>query len=334
MSRTVLVTGVARKFASRAARYLADLAETGPASGRGAITRVIGVDTVVPDADLGGVKFVRADIRTPVIGKVIAVEDVDTVVHLDVNPPMRGRLGGSSNKELNVIGTMQLLAACQRASTVTKLVLGSSTAVYGTSPRDPAMFTESMAARGGVRTGFPKDMVEVEAYTRGFARRRPDIIITTLRAAQALDVDLEMPLSMYLRAPVLPVVAGFDPRLQFVHVSDLLAVLGLAVTRDRPGTFNVAGDGVLMLSQAARRLGRPVIPLPSLGYAPALTRIARAGGAELPPDLHRLLKYGRVVDTTALREVFGYEPTRTTEEIFEEFRAQVRGGVLSGIGER
>jgi len=331
MSRTVLVTGVARRFASAVARHLADLADADPDSG---VSRVIGVDTVVPDEDLGGVKFVRADIRTPVVGKVIAVEDVDTVVHLDVNPGSRNRLSGSSSKELNVIGTMQLLAACQRSSTVTKVVLGSSTAVYGTSPRDPAMFRESMAARGGVRSGFPKDAVDVESYTRGFARRRPDVLITILRTAQALDPDLEMPLSAYLRNPVLPVVAGYDPRLQFAHVEDLLAVFTESVTHDRPGTFNVAGDGVIMLSQAARRLGRPTLPLPALGFAGALNRIAHAAGSDISPDLHRLLKYGRAVDTSALRDIFGYEPKYTTADVFEQFRQQVRPGILAGIGVR
>src|SRR5690242_21811529 len=126
MGRVVLVTGVAGTFASRVSRTLAELGEN---SG---IDRVVGIDLRPPEGDLGGVKFVRADIRTPVVGKVIAVEDVDTVVHLDVNPPKRGRSGGA--KELNVIGTMQLLAACQRSSTVSKFILGSSTAVYGSSP--------------------------------------------------------------------------------------------------------------------------------------------------------------------------------------------------------
>src|SRR5918993_886727 len=93
--------------------------------------------------------------------RVAGLKGVDTVVHLDVGPP-NGRRSGAA-KELNVIGTMQLLAACQRAGGVKKLVLGSSTAVYGTSPRDPAMFTESLLARDGVRTGFPKDIVEVES---------------------------------------------------------------------------------------------------------------------------------------------------------------------------
>src|SRR5215204_2466284 len=221
MSRVVLVTGVAGSLASRFARRLAELGE-----GSG-IHRVVGIDTIAPTGDLGGVKFVRADIRTPVVGKVIAVEEVDTVVHLDVNPPQRGRTGGA--KELNVIGTMQLLAACQRSSTVTKFVLGSSTAVYGSSARDPAMFTESLLARDGVRSGFPKDIVEVESYVRGFARRRPEVIITTLRSAQILHPSIESPLATYFASPVLPAVMGFDPRLQFADLRDAFAVLEQAI---------------------------------------------------------------------------------------------------------
>ena len=311
MSRVVLVTGVAGTFASRFARRLADLGEDSD------FDRVVGIDTSVPDADLGTVKFVRADIRTPVIGKVIAVDDVDTVVHLDVNSPRRGRVGGA--KELNVIGTMQLLAACQRSATVEKLVVGSSTAVYGSSPRDPAMFTESLLARNGVRTGFPKDVVEVESYVRGFARRRPEVLITTLRAAQVLHPDIDTPLRNYFMNPVLPSVLGFDPRLQFLGLEDALQIATEAVVHERPGTFNAAGDGIVLLSQAARRLGRPLVPLPRFGFAVAAARFIRAMGSDIPPDLHRLLTYGRAVDTTALRDIFGYDLTQSSQAVFDEF---------------
>src|SRR5690606_40603791 len=126
--------------------------------------------------------FVRADIRNPVVGKVLAVEDVDTVVHLSVRPGP-GRGGRSSMKESNVIGTMQLLAACQLAPGVRKLVLKSSTEVYGASPRDPAMFTEDMGPRRTPRSGYPKDAGEAEGYVRGLARRRPDVLVATLRMA-------------------------------------------------------------------------------------------------------------------------------------------------------
>ncbi|EFQ83305.1 NAD dependent epimerase/dehydratase family protein [Aeromicrobium marinum DSM 15272] len=322
MGKVVLVTGVSSAFASRAARRLAD--EPG-------IDKVVGVDTVLPAGDLTGVKFVRADIRTPVIGKVLAVEDVDTVVHLDLSPSTRGRAAG---KELNVIGTMQVLAACQRSSVVRKFVLGSSSAVYGSSPRDPAMFLESTAARAGVKVGFPKDAVEVESYVRGFARRRPDVIITTLRSAQILDAEIRSPLGDYFRNPVLPAALGYDPRLQFTHLEDALTVVVQAVRGDRPGTFNVAGDGVLLLSQAARRLGKPIIPLPPFGFATGARQVIRAVGSSISPDLHRLLMYGRALDTTALREIFGYEPTYTTEQVFDQYRRAIRPGILAPIGGR
>lgn len=324
MGRVVLVTGLSGDLASRFARQLAELGE---AAG---IDKVVGIDVVPPEGDLGGVKYVRADIRTPVVGKVMAVEEVDTVVHLGFGPAQRGGAGGA--KEMNVIGTMQLLAACQRAPQVQKFILGSSTAVYGTSPRDPAMFTESSSAKGGVKAGFPKDVVEVEAYVRGFARRRPDILITTLRSAHVLHHDVESPFSSYFENSVLPAAIGFDPRLQFVHLDDALNIMREAVLNDRPGTFNVAGDGVILLSQASRRLGRPVIPLPSFGFGAAARRVIRAMGSDIPPDLHRLLTYGRVVDTAALRDIFGYHLTRTTEETFDEYRRNTKPGILAGVG--
>jgi len=196
------------------------------------------------------------------------------------------------------------------------------------------MFRESTGARGGVRSGFPKDIVEVESYTRGFARRRPEVLITTLRAAQLLDVDHFSPLGQYFRSAVLPAALGYDPRLQFVHVQDLLAVLVESVRKDRPGTYNVAGDGVVLLTQVARRLGRPVVPVPPFGFAAGARQVLRSVGSDISPDLHRLLMYGRAVDTSALREIFGYEPTYSTEQVVEQFRAAVRPGVLAVLGGR
>jgi len=330
MGRVVLVTGVARDLAARFARHLADLAESGSD-----IDKVVGIDVVPPPGDLGGVKFVRADIRTPVVAKVMAVEEVDTVVHMGLVPSQRGTtVRGGAAKEFNVIGTMQLLAACQRATSVRKLVAQTSTAVYGTSPKDPAMFTESLSPRGGAKTGFPKDVVEAEGYIRGFARRRPDILITTLRMANILSDQVVSPFGAYYQSAVLPTVMGFDPRIQFLHEQDALNVLSESVVDDRPGTFNVAGDGVLLLSQTVRRLGKPILPLPPIGFGATASRIVRSMGSDIPPDLHRLLKYGRVVDTTALRDIFGYEPMFTTEATFEAYRHKAKPGVFAMAGGR
>ena len=177
---------------------------------------------VPPRAELGRVRFVRADIRNPVIAKVIAAEDVDTVVHTGVVATPGSAGGRSSMKEINVIGTMQLLAACQKAPGVAKLVVKSSTDGVRRGPPDPAMFTEEMAPRADPQTGLSKDAVEVEGYVRGFARRRPDVCVT-----HAPDGELDRPQSRLpdhpvLRLPVIPTVFGFDARLQFLHETDLL----------------------------------------------------------------------------------------------------------------
>ena len=320
MGRVVLVTGVSRDVGGRFVRRLA--ADPG-------VQRVIGVDVVPPRQDIGDVSFIRADIRNPVIAKVIAGQAVDTVVHMSVQAaPETGGGSRTSAKEHNVIGTMQLLAACQKAPSLERLVVKSSSRVYGSSSRDPAMFTEDMSAKRLPRNGYAKDVLEVESYVRGFARRRPDVAVTLLRAANAVGPRVTSPLTDYFRLPVVPTVAGHDPRLQLVHEDDLLGVLQHAALGGVHGTFNIAGDGVLMLSQALRRLGRPSVPLPAVAVGAAGTLTRSAGLRRLQSELSGFLTYGRGLDTSRMHAVLGFAPAYTTAEAFADFARTVQQGRL------
>jgi len=320
MGRNVLVTGVSREIAARHALALALDPD---------VDKVVGVDVVPPRQGIDGVKFVRADIRSPVVAKVLAVEDIDTVVHLALQPsPTRG--ARTSMKESNVIGSMQLLAACQRSAEVRKLVLTSSTSVYGASPRDPAMFTEEMGPKRSPRSGFAKDCAEVEGYVRGFARRRPDVLVTNLRLASVLSPAWVTPMSDYLRLPLVPTVLGFDPRLQVPHPDDVLETLRRAVVHDVAGTFNVAGPGVLVLSQVLRRLGKRSVPVPPSVFAGVGSTILTALRSEVPGDLRQLLAHGRGVDITSLRELFGYQPRHTSAATVDAFLVGLPPGAVSG----
>ncbi|MPZ97363.1 MAG: NAD-dependent epimerase/dehydratase family protein [Propionibacteriales bacterium] len=310
MGRVVLVTGVSQPLGGRFARTLANNPD---------VERVIGVDVVPPRADLGAVRFVRADIRNPVITKVIVGEDVDTVVHASVIAAPARAGGRSAMKELNVIGTMQLLAACQKAPGLRKLVVRSTTEVYGASPRDPAMFTEDMAPKQLPRAGFAKDAVEVEGYVRGLSRRRPDVTVTILRHANLIGPTLESSIGRYFSLPVVPTTLGYDARLQLCHERDVLDSLQLAVSADVPGAFNIAGDGVLMLSQAVRRAGRPLAPIPSFAVSAVGGLFRSARLADFSPEQVAFLTYGRGVDTTRMRKVLGFEPSFTTEQAFDDF---------------
>ncbi len=328
--RVVLVTGASRPLGSRLAGRLA----ADPA-----VERVIGVDTVAPRTELlpvlGRTEFVRADIRNPLIAKVIAQAEVDTVVHMLV-ATAPGAGGPTAMKEINVIGTMQLLAACQKAPTMRTLVVKSTTAVYGSSPRDPALFTEDAEPRALPRSGYAKDCVEVEGYVRGFGRRRPDVAISLLRFTNIIGRGVDSPLSRYLSLPVVPTVLGFDPRLQLCHEDDAVDVLRRAVLGSHPGTYNVGGAGVLLLSQALRRLGRPTVPVPSPAVSLVGRAIRAAGLADFSAEQMRFLQHGRVADVSRLAAEFGpmVRPTARALADFAAAHASARLAGLVGAAER
>jgi UDP-glucose 4-epimerase len=317
LGRVVLVTGVSRYLGGRFAHALA---------GHPGVGRVIGVDVVPPPRPITGVDFVRADIRNPIIAKVIGQADVDTVVHLNVVATPSSAGGRVSMKEINVIGTMQLLAACQNAPSLRRLVVKSSAAVYGSSHRDPAMFTEDMGPKVLPRNGFGKDSVEVEGYVRGFSRRRSDVDVSVLRFANVIGPGISTTMTDYFSLPLVPTALGFDPRLQFVHEDDALhALLAATVHQGGVGLVNVAGDGVLTVGQAARMAGRPTVPIPGPATAWVGQVVRRAGLADFSPDQLPHLAFGRVLDTTRMRQVLRFEPGWSTRAAFADFVEAGRG---------
>jgi UDP-glucose 4-epimerase len=246
----------------------------------------------------------------------LADHDIRVVAHLGVLSSV-GRGGRPAMKDHNVIGTMQLLAACQATASLRTLVVRSSTAAYGASFRDPGVFTESTPPTLLPRGGFAKDVTEIEGYVRGFARRRPDVTTTVLRLAPMVGPRADTTLTRYFALPVVPTVFGRDPRLQFVHVDDALEVLERAVVSQHTGTFNVAGPGVITLSQALRRAGRLALPVVEPGMAAFAAFVKASGIGDFNLDQLDLFVHGRVVDTSKLQREFGFMP-RATEEAFAD----------------
>jgi UDP-glucose 4-epimerase len=319
-----LVTGVARYLGAHLAARLA---------GDPRIERVIGVDATPPPPQyhslLEHVELYRVDPRTPEVARLLADADVEAVAHLAIAGSADQHSGGrAAMKELNVIGTMQVLAACQQAPRLGRLVVRSSTAAYGASFRDPAVFTEDTEPRAVPRGGFARDVLDIEGYVRGFRRRHPKVAATVLRFAPFVGPRADTRLTRYFAQPMVPTVFGRDPRLQFVHIDDAFEVLHRSVTELHPGTFNVAGPGVLTLSQAIRRAGRVAVPVlePGLSAVAAVARSTGAVGFSL--DQLDLFVHGRVVDTSRLSKEYGFLP-RSTADAFDDFiRAQQGGAVL------
>jgi UDP-glucose 4-epimerase len=305
--RRVLITGVANAFGSRLARRLASDAD---------VERVVGVDTRAVDPELAErIDVLEADLRSPDLPPGVRAAAVDTVVHNDiVQFPEPGRPRATLH-DVNVIGTLQLLTMCDRLPTLRAIVVRGSASIYGSEPGAPAFFTEEDADRFPLRTRFQRDIGELERLVGAFARRHPAVTCTVLRLQPVVGRDLDTPVNRLVRAPVVPTVLGYDPRVQLLDAEDAIGALRRAVLEPVRGAVNVAGDGVVSLSRALRQAHRPALPIAGPLWGP-LVGAARsaAGQPALPDEIARYLRFGRGVDTTRMRTELGFRPEHSTLE--------------------
>lgn len=298
MGRRILVTGADTFWGGRMIQAL----EADPE-----MEVILGMGTRNPSVPFERAEFVRADEAYSILSRIVRATQVDTILHTFLMTNTT-QVSGRALHEINVIGTMNLLAAAGAAgSPVRHLVMKSSTIVYGASEKDPQTFTEETPRSYSPRSRLERSLVEAEGLVRDFAMDNPATLVAVLRFANVLGTDITTPISRNLSRPVAPSIFGFDPLLQFVEEDDVVRSLE-HVTRHRiSGLFNVAGDGRLPWSEVASIAGTRLLPLPPLRPALAAAPLVRMGLMDFPPELEVLLRYGRGVDTTRLKETgFSY----------------------------
>ena len=316
--RRVVIAGVSSHWGSELARAL----ERDPS-----ISHLAGVDTSAPKADLGRTEFIEADIRNPVISRILPGLEPDVVVHCGIVWYPEPDKPARALHDINVIGTLQLLAACEKCDRLEAVVARGSAAIYGSEAAAPSFFTEDMARRYPLKTRFQRDIGELEGYFDNFSRRHPEITCTMLRYQPEIGPGLDQPLVRYLSLPVVPTQLGFDPRLQLLHAEDATGALAAAVRNPVRGAVNAAPDGTISLTRILRLAGRPSLPIPHPVAGPLLGRLGRQlGAADLYYDGIRLLRYGRGCDNTRLRRDVGYEPLYDSEAAVRDFIAKGAAG--------
>ena len=302
MARRVLVTGADTFWGGRMIQAL----ESDPE-----MQVIIGLGTADPVVPLQRAEFVRTDQAYTILSRIVRATQVDTVVHTFlVMDSARGR--GGALHEINVIGTMNVLAAAgARDSSVRHVVMKSSTVVYGASAKDPNVFAEDTAREHPPRSALEASLIEAESLVRDFAEDNPSTTVAVLRFANVLGTDIVTPISRNLSRRACPAIFGFDPLLQFVEEDDVIRALQ-HVTRERiSGVFNVAGDGRLPWSEVIRLCGSRSLELPPWRPALAVAPLLRLGVLDFPPEMEDLLRYGRGVDNRRLKGT-GFEYAHTS----------------------
>jgi UDP-glucose 4-epimerase len=321
-AKRVLVTGLSTYWGGRLAEALESHEH---------VEAIIGVDSEDPTRELQRTEFVRVGNQHALIQRIVHAAEIDTVLdtRLVVNSTTTTPRLAHEN---NVIGTMNILAACTgRDSPVRKFVFKSSAHYYGCEQDDPAFFTEDMRRPHPPRTPLERDIVEAETAVAEFADRRPETSVTVLRFANVLGPHLRTPHTRMLSLPAVPMVLGFDPRYQFVHEDDVVHALEHASFTDLPGTYNVAGDGVLALSEVIGLLGKLPLPiLPPWGTGLVAGPLRRLG-FRIPDEMLNQLRFGRGLDNRKLKAAgfrYGYTSREAVLKFGEHLRLRpvLRGG--------
>ncbi|MEA2271744.1 MAG: UDP-glucose 4-epimerase [Solirubrobacteraceae bacterium] len=303
-SRRILITGLSSYFGGR----LAEVLEQDPE-----VEAIVGVDSQDPTRELQRTEFVRVGIQHALIRKIVQAAEIDTVIDtrlvvdsVTVSPRVA--------HENNVIGTMNIVAACGGPdSPVRKFVFKSSAHYYGCEQDDPAFFTEEMGRPHPPATPIERDIVEAEATVRDFAERSPEKTVTVLRFANGMGGGIRTSHTDLFALPVVPTILGFDPRYQFIDEDDIVGCLEHAIRHDLPGVFNGAADGVLVLSEVCDLLGKQMAPvIPPWGGGLAAMALRRMG-VRIPPEMLKQMRFGRGLDNRRFKAA-GFRYRYTTRE--------------------
>jgi UDP-glucose 4-epimerase len=300
-ARRVLITGLSSYWGGRLAQALESFPE---------IEAIIGVDTRPPTRELERTEYVKVGNQHSLIQRIVLAAEIDTVIdtRLVVDAIATSR---SDAHENNVIGTLNILAACAGPdSPVRKLIFKSSAHWYGCEQDDPAFFTEEMGRQHPPRTAIERDVVEAEAAVADFADKHRDVTVTILRCANVLGPDVDTSHTRMFSLPMVPMILGFDPRYQFAHEDDVVHALEHCAFNDLEGTYNVAADGVLALSEMIGLLGKRYLPiLPPLGTGLVVGPLRRLG-VRVPDEMLNQLRFGRGLDNRKLKATgFRYQYT-------------------------
>ena len=320
-ARRVLITGLSHYWGGRLAQALEAFPE---------IDAIIGVDTREPTRELERTEFVKVGNQHSLIQRIVKAAEIDTVIdtRLVVDSIATSRASAHEN---NVIGTMNILAACTGPdSPVRRFVFKSSAHWYGSEQDDPAFFTEDMARKHAPPTPIERDIVEAEAAVSDFADKRPSTTVTILRFANVLGSGVDTSHIRMFRLPLVPMILGFDPRYQFVHEEDVVHALEHAALYDLPGIYNVGGDGVLALSEVISLLGkRPLPALPPWGTSLAAGPLRRLG-FRVPDEMLNQMRFGRGIDNRRFKAA-GFHYRYTSREAVLKLGEHMRlAPVLAG----
>jgi len=304
--KTVLVTGSAGALAKRVIARL---------HGRYNVVAVDFRRKVETDA---GIPSYKVEMEKRGFEDIFLNHKIDAVLHI-------GRIFAHESSRdrrynANVLGSKKLFELCRKYG-VGQVLIHSTYYVYGASAYNPALLDEDHPLKASEVTMDLVDSVELESLANIYLWKHPELNITILRPCNVLGPGVRNSMSLLLSHAYTPVLLGFSPMMQFLHVDDMADALVLAFEKNKPGIYNVAPDDYIPYQRAVEECGCRKLPIP--GIPPIVPKFMSSllnWGAFFPPYLINYFKYPVILDGRLFAETFGWKPKRNLNDIFTYYR--------------
>ncbi len=250
--KTVLVTGASGYLGKHLIHALAKDPE--------GIKKIIAADIRAPSPEdqEKEITYLKADVRSLEMGRIIKTHSVDTIVHLAtiVTPPK----GSSKDLEysVDVIGTQNVLNACIQ-NRVEKLIVTSSGAAYGYYADNAPLLTEDDPIRGNREFPYSYHKRLVEEMLAEYRVQYPHLKQTVFRPGTILGENVSNQITNLFEKKIVLGIKGADAPFVFIWDQDVVNCIKIAITEEKDGIYNLAGDGTLTMKQIAGILKKPYV---------------------------------------------------------------------------
>jgi UDP-glucose 4-epimerase len=241
----------------------------------------------------------------------------DGVIHL--GRIMSSQLTRMRRYNANVLGSQKLLDLSHKYG-ISRVVVLSTFHVYGAVAYNPALIDEEAPLKSAGLSADLIDSVELENLANIYLWRYPDLNITVLRPCNIVGPGVRNSISTLLASRNAPVLAGFSPMMQFIHIDDMADAIVLAYNKTQRGIFNVAPEDWVAYQHALKLCGCKTVPIPSIPPLLPKLILKTLRLRSFPSYLTAFFKYPVVIDGRAFAREFGFQPKRPLKEIFRFYR--------------
>ncbi|HBI78087.1 SDR family oxidoreductase [uncultured Marinobacter sp.] len=245
----------------------------------------------------------------------------DGVIHM--GRIMSSQLTRMRRYNANVLGTQKLLDLSHKYG-IKRVVVLSTFHVYGAVAYNPALIDEAAPLKSAGLSADLIDSVELENLANIYLWRYPELNITILRPCNIVGPGVRNTISTLLASERAPVLAGFSPMMQFIHIDDMADAIVLAYKKPTRGVYNVAPQDWVAYQHALKLCGCKRIQVPSIPPMVPKMILGTLKLKSFPSYLMAFFKYPVVIDGRAFVNEFGFEPKRPLKEIFRFYRENKR----------